>query len=796
MTNNNYLIKIIQKRKETDERETEGGGDNSKLPDWVMEGPVLEKHSRNLMGSLSSLEQFVSKKTKQFQAIPVVIKAKVNDDALAKSHRTAINEFFQKKGKDKTIGLTKNNELFVRVDSSNEFKQMAEKLSNFDDNAKAISALENLDPFEVSLLELNEYPKRDGKYVLKIKLFDYKNYRINAKVEDEFKNIILSNKQLDLVKTVQYSRHLKVHEVTADSFEAIHVLAEFSGTLAIDPMPMFEVNEDDFFAETDLKFPQPEKEMNYPVVGVLDSGIAPTTQLESWIIDKHTNVPDEYINQSHGTFVAGIVAFGDLFEKKTLTGVNGCKLFNATVFPDASKEKISETDLVENIRDAIEKKKDEVKVWNMSLGSMAEADQNEFSDFGIALDNIQDEHEVLIIKSAGNCNNFLNKKSVSRIARGADSVRSLTVGSVAHSQNVGDLSKVNTPSPFSRIGPGPSFIIKPELVHYGGNCGVDNGVAIINGVSSLSQDGLIKKAIGTSFSTPRVAAIAADLNLKLLEEFDPILIKALLLHSASYPDNVDMEINQKIDQMGFGLPKKADEILFNNPHEITVVLRDSISKGEYIEILDFPYPESLIDEDGHYTGQIILTLVNNPILDSQQGPEYCQSNIDVKFGTYDQKKLRDTTKPIIKNELGKEGAQNLLQSSLYSKKKAAKDLVEFANHEKTLIKYGNKFYPNRKYALDLTELTKSNKEKFLISPKNWYLKLEGLFRSHIEQLAESERSDLTQEFCMLLTIRDPNKKAPVYQEVSKLLEINNFIHRNIKINQNIDIRLDDDTMGL
>lgn len=113
-----------------------------------------------------------------------------------------------------------------------------------------------------------------------------------------------------------------------------------------------------------------------------------------------------------------------------------------------------------------------------------------------------------------------------------------------------------------------------------------------------------------------------------------------------------------------------------------------------------------------------------------------------------------------------------------------------------LIKYGNKFYPNRKYALDLTELTKANKEKFLISPKNWYLKLEGLFRSHIEQLAEAERSDLTQEFCMLLTIRDPHKQAPVYQDVSKLLDINNFIHRNIKINQNIDIRLDDDKMDL
>lgn len=54
--------------------------------------------------------------------------------------------------------------------------------------------------------------------------------------------------------------------------------------------------------------------------------------------------------------------------------MNGCKLLNATVFPDASKEKISETDLMENNKDAIEKKKDKARVWNMSLGSIAGAD--------------------------------------------------------------------------------------------------------------------------------------------------------------------------------------------------------------------------------------------------------------------------------------------------------------------------------------------------------------------------------------------------------------------------------------
>lgn len=31
------------------------------------------------------------------------------------------------------------------------------------------------------------------------------------------------------------------------------------------------------------------------------------------------------------------------------------------------------------------------------------------------------------------------------------------------------------PSPFTRVGPGPASIVKPDLVFYGGNAGVDKG---------------------------------------------------------------------------------------------------------------------------------------------------------------------------------------------------------------------------------------------------------------------------------------------------------------------------------
>lgn len=70
-------------------------------------------------------------------------------------------------------------------------------------------------------------------------------------------------------------------------------------------------------------------------------------------------------------------------------------------------------------------------------------------------------------------------------------------------------------------------------------------------------------------------------------------MKTLLIHSANYGENVKLSQSEKLSQMGFGKPKNVKEILYNNPNEITLILRDTIRKGQFIEILDFPFPEGL-----------------------------------------------------------------------------------------------------------------------------------------------------------------------------------------------------------
>jgi hypothetical protein len=219
-----------------------------------------------------------------------------------------------------------------------------------------------------------------------------------------------------------------------------------------------------------------------------------------------------------------------------------------------------------------------------------------------------------------------------------------------------------------------------------------------------------------------------------------------------------------------------------------LILQDTLEKGHFIDILDFPFPQSMIDEDGYFYGEMTVTLVTSPILEVSQGAEYCQSNIDVMIGSYDEKVERDMSNPLIKNPIGAGGRQNILAMTNYSSK-AKKDIeMPFAT-ERMLVTYGDKFQPVKKWSVNFDEFTEGNKEKFLKAPKNWYLKVEGLYRHFTEEKCELEDRTPSQDFCLMITIKDTKKKGNIYNEVTQLLDNFSFIHSNVKIKEEVRIRL-------
>lgn len=103
-----------------------------------------------------------------------------------------------------------------------------------------------------------------------------------------------------------------------------------------------------------------------------------------------------------------------------------------------------------------------------------------------------------------------------------------------------------------------------------------------------------------------------------------------------------------------------------------------------------------------------------------------------------------------------------------------------------MIKYGDKYYPVKKYACDLEEFTESNK-RFIESDRNWYLYLKGEYRDYILKESDREVKTLETEFCVFITIYDPEEKENIYNSTLNRLDINGFVHEELSLNANLEI---------
>ena len=802
-----YLpIKFFEKRV-VDEQLTEPGGSN-KPPKWVLQGNDLTQHASGLSADMNKVTEEYYSYQREDHTLPMIMTTTILDKAIAKSHRGEVVDLLNSDKQANVIGLetvrlAETESLSMNAEEKKHYEEdlvetrrilsvvaSAELISNIrkalqdtNNSAKLISSITKIAPFRA---EVGSYNPNNIKY--RVRLIDYQDSNRNALAQQLFKNKCHDN-GITIERETRYSKDMMLYRVSLDSLAELEKVGSFEGVYSIEEAVPLRADLDSLDDQETLTVKMPEEGKKYPVVGVLDSGIAKNKYLQPWILDDSEEYYEPYLqDKNHGSMVASVLEYSDEMNGTDFDADDGVKMFESIVIPDIRKAAVYPEDVIDNVRDTIERHK-EIKIWTMSVGTDEECALDEFSEYGMALDNIADENDVLIIKSAGNTKAFMHSSN-ERIAKMADSVRSLVVGSIANGKGKYDFVDIDRPSPFTRIGPGPAHIIKPDLVAYGGNAGkLPNGKMTTTGVNVLDEHGFPSEAAGTSFSTPWVARIASELEFSLDGDFDPLLIKALMIHNAGYPAGEHMSMEDKKRFMGFGMPQGTRDILYNSENEITLILRDKLQKGTFIDILDFPFAESLIGEDGYYHGQIILTLVSAPILRTAEGPEYCQSNINVSFGTMDGIKSRDTTKRNVRNPYGADNAENLLKDALF--KSNVFNILEDNEfgQERTLLKLGSKYHPIKKYAIDLDELKPAIREKTLGRDRKWYMKVEALFRDAVERETRSTGVSPETDFCILLTVKDPSGNAPVYNEVTQQLEAKNFIYSNIQLKNEVRVRL-------
>lgn len=388
-----------------------------------------------------------------------------------------------------------------------------------------------------------------------------------------------------------------------------------------------------------IQLPLPDAQT--PVVAIVDSGVSPTaTVLAPWVVSRDTYVLPPDTDYLHGTQVASLVVAGRLLnDGHDWFPPAGCMVHDVAAVENFAARL---SDVLVRLRTAVKRRAD-IKVWNLSIGGQA-IDDDQFSQFAIELDALSDEFDVLFVISSGNYSEtprrgWPDEATLNdRLLSPADSVRSLTVGALAHLDAADALVTSGSPAPYSRRGPGPVFTPKPDIVHVGGGVHAPwaSGACSVKVLLPGDKTG---RNFGTSFAAPLGSAMTAHTWQALLREggkgltAKPSMVKALMVHAAnlSSPDYSPKERRY----YGAGRPPEVLRTLYDTDDSFTLVFEANLVPGRRWRKAPFPIPAALRTEDGKFRGEIVITAVYAPPLDPNAGSEYVRANVELSFGVMD-----------------------------------------------------------------------------------------------------------------------------------------------------------------
>ena len=421
---------------------------------------------------------------------------------------------------------------------------------------------------------------------------------------------------------------------------------------------------------------------------------------------------------------------------------------------------VTESEFLQTLETALKTHSNRFKVWNLSLGTNEVCSLDEFSALAEQLDNLQEKYQVSFVVSAGNYDTppLLDyprspvQASAGRITSPADSVLGITVGSVCHVAY--GREGTGRPSAFSRNGAGPNYVIKPDLVHFGGSCSTD--LARKDGVRSIAGTGS-GEDLGTSFATPLVSRTLAQIYHQITPSPSPVLARALLTHSARDPRTGGRVPDGEENYLGFGRPAPTPVCLDCTPFSSTLVFEDALRPGFYLEWDDFPYPPGL-RRGGRYYGEIWMTIAFAPARGSRWGSEYCETHIDASFGVYYNKKSRSDG-----------GVSERFRGLVPPEHKNKGELYETFQVQEL-----RKWAPVRTYYGNLGETGERG--------NRWRSTVRLLTRHGIDK--GSLRS---QPFALVLTIADPSRGIPVYDQMAQIVH-NRFQAQNLSLRVGAQVR--------
>lgn len=493
----------------------------------------------------------------------------------------------------------------------------------------------------------------------------------------------------------------------------------------------------------------PDPTIDYPVVGIIDTGVSNKINLNAWSIGCIDYLDKDQQDLSHGTFIAGLIAQSSQLNEFIELAENCCKFYDLDLYPTTGDfddyYPMGFLDLLKQLEEYIPiAKAYGVRIFNLSLNLLTCVEDERYGIFSNMIDHISKRHDVIFVISAGNLsknarpewpddeNDSLKMlaeyryQGQDRIFQPSESVYSVCVGALDTTVK----SERLNPSRYTRKGPGVSFGQKPDVVHIGGD------LEYPHNLYSISPNGNLTQGCGTSYAAPLVAKTLANLNHATNNSCTNETLKALLIHHSNKPNWLKTERMEKVgnDLVGFGLPSSAASSLLTDNHEITLVFSGTISDKQKL-YFDFSWPSSLVSQTGGVNGEINITLVYRPEINRLNGSEFILQTLDLWL------RQQHITK-----KTGQAKFANILNKS----SKTASKL------ESERIKHGSKWWPIVNYRQLFEDEGNSS-----------------LFRLVLEPLARAGHA-ITEPipFTLIMTLSDPDKNHDIFNEIRSQLNAN------------------------
>ena len=408
-----------------------------------------------------------------------------------------------------------------------------------------------------------------------------------------------------------------------------------------------------------------------PTIGVIDTLFDIRVYFSEWVeyhdmVDK--NIPKNPSDYRHGTAVSSIIVDGP----KLNPWLNdGCGRFRVRHFGVAAGAQFSSFTIIKQIKCIIAENKD-IKVWNISLGSNKEVNDNFISAEAAVLDQIQAENDIIFVVAGTNKPN----ENIEKIGSPADSINSLVVNAV---------TKSGLSTKYTRKGLALSFFAKPDVSYYGGS--EEKYIQVCEPLGAAF-------VAGTSFAAPWIARKLSYLIdvLGLNREVS----KAMIIDSARGWNEAPTP--EEVAIYGHGVvPIKIDDIVQTKDDEIKFVVTDTSEKWN---TYNYHFPVPLKDDSYPYFAR--ATMCYFPICDRSQGVDYTNTELNLHFG-----RIKDNGKLIEINDDKQNQEDSLGTAKSFILEGEARerfrkwDNVKYISEKPKSRKIPKKSYKNKKWGMEI-----------------------------------------------------------------------------------------------